>query len=199
MQAHTRSGDKWGDLSQHRTRARANSSRTRQCGVGGVCSAHLDNASSRSSSLATMRMPRPPPPQSALTITGYPMEWQKAVASASDDTAPLVAGVTGTPKAMALALACRPEKHSRAGVVGKTSVSRLPELRPPTVPHEMGRVACMQWGRRAGPHLDLGPELLQDAGGWAHEHDARLLARSSKVGVLRQEAVPASRAQWNKL
>jgi hypothetical protein len=50
-------------------------------------------------------MPRPPPPQSAFTITGYPIEWQKAVASSRDDTAPLVAGVTGTPRAMALALA----------------------------------------------------------------------------------------------
>jgi hypothetical protein len=54
--------------------------------------------------VSTMRMPMPPPPCTAFTMTGRPIFSTMAFAS-SGFTAPSEAGATGTPALMALRLA----------------------------------------------------------------------------------------------
>ncbi len=52
-----------------------------------------------------MRMPLPPPPADALTMTGRPMSFATTSASSASAMIPSEPGVTGTPAAVIVALA----------------------------------------------------------------------------------------------
>ena len=60
--------------------------------------------SGNSSAEATTRIPLPPPPAEAFTITGYPISAAAANASSVSETAPLVPGTHDTPDPSAKAL-----------------------------------------------------------------------------------------------
>jgi hypothetical protein len=60
------------------------------------------NASARSASERTRRMPRPPPPAVAFTMSGKPSSRATVRACSSASTGPPLQGATGTPQASAM-------------------------------------------------------------------------------------------------
>ena len=68
-----------------------------------------------------MRMPLPPPPADALTITGRPMSRATTSASAASSMMPSEPGVTGTPAAVivARAAALSPMRSMRLRATGR--------------------------------------------------------------------------------
>ncbi len=52
-----------------------------------------------------MRIPRPPPPAAALTMTGYPIESARVCASSTPESGPSLPGTTGAPACLAISRA----------------------------------------------------------------------------------------------
>ena len=75
--------------------------------------------------LRTTRMPLPPPPAAALSMSGKPMVFAAARASASESTVPAVPGTIGTPAARAAARAAS-LSPSAAMVAGRGPMKAMP-------------------------------------------------------------------------
>ena len=63
------------------------------------------NKFSISSGCGTKRMPLPPPPATALIITGYPIASAISLANSIVSTMPSLPGITGMPEAFIVSLA----------------------------------------------------------------------------------------------
>ena len=74
-------------------------------------------ASAICSALSTTRIPRPPPPAAALSITGYPRSWASFSASRADSMGLALPGTTGmsSDSASVRALTLSPNKASVSG------------------------------------------------------------------------------------